>query len=122
MDVGDTQEPEELSSPDRGAASSRDGRDAVPPVVFERRSGVTAAKLDGETSLFDGTNTALVLNETATAIWQELAEPVTLAELVERLTHRFQVPEELVAGGQIASQVSDVLTDLGRRGLVTPTA
>lgn len=85
--------------------------------TYARREDVVATDLDGGVSLFDGSDTALVLNDTASAVWHELARPCTAAELSDRLATRYTTPD----GGRaaIAQQVRALLHDLVERGVVT---
>jgi hypothetical protein len=112
----DTRDAEGSSSPDQAPAGHPGER---PGPSYVQRPGVVSAELDGEISLFDGSDTALVMNSTASAIWQELSLPCTVTELTSRLAGRFTAPDGPLDPEAIAVQIEDLLRDLVERGLVT---
>lgn len=78
------------------------------PDVDEREMG---------TALFLATadDTAIYhLNPTGAALWRLLAEPMTLADVVEVLQHAFPDADR----AEIADDVTAIISDLERRGLV----
>lgn len=81
---------------------------------FARRAGCTACELDGETVVMSVRQGAYyTLDEVATRVWQLLAEPQTLDELVARLTTEYDVAADACRG-----DVHELLTDLRHEGLV----
>jgi len=83
--------------------------------TWRAREGVVAAELDGDVTLFDGTETAFVLNETASEVWDLLADPRDVPALVEVLAERYGTTPD-----SIADDVRALVADLAARGLVVP--
>ena len=59
---------------------------------FVRTDKIISADMDGDTALMSVDNGAYYgLGTVETAIWNALAEPLTVIELVEKLCQRFEV-------------------------------
>lgn len=83
------------------------------PVRLHVRPDVASVELDGQVTVFDGTADALVLNETASAVWRTLTEARTLDEVVAVVAERYGQPEDVVR-----QPVVDLVRDLVDRSLV----
>jgi Coenzyme PQQ synthesis protein D (PqqD) len=83
--------------------------------TWRAREGVVAAELDGDVTLFDGTETAFVLNPTAADLWDLLADPRDLPSLVAVLADRYGT-----TAAAITADVRTLVDELAARGLVVP--
>lgn len=69
---------------------------------------------DGCASLYVGApSRAIVLNETATAVWDAVGEPTTVDEIVDALARRYRV-----GATDLRADVDSVLYRLAAEGLV----
>lgn len=94
-----------------------------PDARFVRAPGVVARKVAGELVLVPvlrdirteatGHPGIFVLNETAEALWEYMAEPRSLDELAQHLTKHFDVSED-----RARQDVDHVLGDMQDRGVV----
>jgi hypothetical protein len=82
---------------------------------WRARDGVVSAELDGDLTLFDGADTAFVLNHTAADVWELLQQPGDVSSVVDVLAERYGVPP-----AAIADDVTSLLRELAARGLVVP--
>lgn len=82
---------------------------------WRARDGVVAAELDGDVTLFDGADTAFVLNSTAADVWQLLQQPRDVPSVVGVLADRYGV-----APAAITRDVTSLVRELAARGLVVP--
>lgn len=81
---------------------------------FAPRASVRELEIDGEITLFHTeTNTALVLNETASDVWRLLDGERTSDEIVRLLRATYDVDERVLAGG-----VEDALHQFSRHNLI----
>lgn len=79
-----------------------------------RRDGLLAAELDNETVLLGVEQGAYFgLETTAQAIWQELAQPRQIAEIVAALTARYDIDQ-----ARCAAQTLAFVEQLAAEGLV----
>lgn len=83
--------------------------------TVQRLETRAAAPMGDEIAMMDlDTGNYAVLNRVAAAIWEEIQEPVTVAELVGRMRARFDVPRE-----QCEAEVLQFLGTLHEKGLVS---
>lgn len=75
-------------------------------VIFSEISDGHAALLDTDGGVYYS------LNPTGATVWQQLAEPCTVADLTTAVTAVFEVPADLAA-----RDIEALLADLAQRGL-----
>lgn len=86
------------------------------PDRFSRAAGVEAAPMKGETVLFNPANRKFcVLNSTAAMIWDILAQPRTVPEIVGAIREKY----EGVDPGRVEQDVRKALEEL--RGIACVT-
>jgi hypothetical protein len=62
------------------------------PPIFQRVPGASSAVVDGDTVVLSPTDMRYhALNDTASAIWDELAQPRTLDQIVSSLSERYDI-------------------------------
>ncbi len=89
---------------------------AIPPGCYLRRPEATEMTVDGERFLADPAGQAIHhLNPVGSALWQLLAEPMSIAEMTDLLQAAF--PD--VARQRLEEDVRALVTSLADRGLVT---
>ncbi len=82
--------------------------------VFKQSPGLMASELDGDTVLMSVDSGAYYgLEATGQAIWTHLAQPVKVADLVDRLLERYNVDRVLCE-----KQVLDFLEKVESEGLI----
>jgi len=82
---------------------------------YQQRPTVEAAPLeDGMILLDPETNQFSVLNQTASAIWESVAQPATSEDIASEIRARFAEAE-----GGVLSDVEETLRQMVERGLVT---
>ncbi len=87
--------------------SSRQPRYRVAP-------GVASSALDGEVTILDPRSGVYFgLEDVSAEVWALLSEPRTVEQLCDSLLERYDVPR-----GECTSDVSELLTELTRHGLV----
>lgn len=79
-------------------------------VIFSEISDGHAALLDTDGGVYYS------LNPAGATVWQQLAEPCTLAELTDALVAVFDVPADVAA-----RDIETLLADLSERGLARPS-
>lgn len=85
------------------------------PDVWRRDPSLPYQKMEEQTVVVDPrTREVHLLNETATRIWDLLAEPHTLEELLGVLGSEYDAPEP-----EIREQVRDFVAGMRERGLVS---
>lgn len=88
--------------------------------LYRRSDRVVYRTIGGEAMLVPITGTSAdltrvyLLNDTAAAAWELLAEPHTLASLCEALGREYNEPDDA-----LRPDVEDLLEDLGKRRLLT---
>jgi PqqD family protein of HPr-rel-A system len=86
----------------------------APQTTVETTSEATSCEVGDETVILDlGSGQYFALDAVGTAIWRHLRTPCTFAALCERLQAEYDVPP-----ARCQSDVSTLLEDLARRGLV----
>lgn len=81
---------------------------------YIRSEKALATPVDDELVMFDGESGKYYgLNEVATAIWERLAQPHTVDELVESLTNEFDVAPE-----RCREELETFIPHLLKRGLI----
>ena len=84
-------------------------------LVGPPRDGVTELEIEGEVSLFvSATNRVVVLNETASAVWNLCDGTRTADEIVQQLAQDFTV-----TAGAITPDVEAALRDLRSAGVLS---
>ena len=87
--------------------------------VYYRNSSIEASPLHGESLLFDPvTNRFCLLNQTASFVWEQLAEPVSEEALTAAVCREFDVPEP----AQVADDVRQTLRRFEELALVAIAA
>ena len=87
----------------------------VPPGCYLRKSEIGVVTIDGESFLADNQGAAIHhLNPVGSAIWTLLAEPVTMADMVDLLLIAF--PD--VGGDQIKGDLADLIDTLVSKNLL----
>ena len=81
---------------------------------FIRTRKIIAADMDGDIALMSVENGAYYgLGKIETAIWNALAEPLTIAELIEKLCQRFEV-----TATQCEQDIQPFLSDMLAENLI----
>jgi hypothetical protein len=81
---------------------------------YQQEPSVEAAPLeDGMILLDPATNQFSVLNQTAAAIWESVAQPATSAEIAAEIRNKFAEVD-----GSLLSDVEQALRDMVGRGLI----
>lgn len=87
----------------------------VPPGYYLRKPGISIVAIDGESFLADAQGATIHhLNPVGSAIWTQLAEPVTMADMIELLLSAF--PD--VDGEQIKNDVAALIDTLMSKNLL----
>jgi len=85
------------------------------PGCYLRKPGIGVVTIDGESFLSDNQGAAIHhLNPVGSAIWTQLAEPVTIADMVDLLLVAF--PD--VGGEQVKGDVADLIDTLVSKNLL----
>lgn len=83
-------------------------------LVFKHTPGLMANELDGDTVVMSVESGAYYgIEGTGQAIWSLLAQPISVADLIERILERYQVDRALCE-----KQVLDYLVTLEKEGLI----
>ena len=87
----------------------------VPPGYYLRKPEISIVAIDGESFLADTQGATIHhLNPVGSAIWTQLAEPVTIADMVDLLLVAF--PD--VGGEQVKGDVADLIDTLVSKNLL----
>ena len=85
-----------------------------PRRTVQRLETMAAAPMGEELAMMDlDTGNYVVLNRIGAAVWEEIAEPVAVSSLIDRLRARFDVPAE-----RCAQDVLGFLAELDAKGLL----
>ncbi len=85
--------------------------------AFRRPGSLPFQKMNDETLVVDPkTREVHLLNPTASRVWDLLASPQTVGDLVGALGREFEAPEEL-----LRADVTALLEELAGKGLIDPT-
>lgn len=79
---------------------------------YKRRDGLEAIELDQEVSIFNGEDRTLMLNETASQIWQLLGEEYDAATIAEVLSRSYACTP-----GSIQPDIERTLDELVQLGV-----
>ena len=83
-------------------------------IVYQRTCDLMEAELGDELVALDAERgTCFGFNEVATCVWKHLAEPATLEQIREGLLEEYEVAEP-----QCTSELSNLLEDLEKKGLI----
>jgi len=80
---------------------------------YLRRQGLATIEIDGEVSIFNGVDRTLLLNSTASVIWETLDEASTAAAIADALAPRYGTTPE-----DIRPSIEDALDQLVEFGVV----
>lgn len=87
------------------------------PTMYQRAVELMEAELGDEIVALDAQRgTCFGFNNVASTVWRELAEPMTLGVLCDRLLAEYDVARD-----QCEAEVAALLTDLVDKGLIRPT-
>ena len=110
--------PEELSSVDDKrllSEHSNAGATEIPPGCYWRNPGVSVVDVDGQSFLADSQGAAIHhLNPTASSIWNLLAEPMSVDEIMQVLLTAF--PD--LDPDRLSQDVNSLVADLMRENLL----
>jgi len=108
---------ESVQAPDTRFTTAQDSirPPHVPPGCYLRKPEIRIVTIDGESFLADNQGAAIHhLNPVGSAIWTLLAEPVTMADMVDLLLIAF--PD--VGGDQVKGDVADLIDTLVSKNLL----
>jgi hypothetical protein len=84
---------------------------------YRRNPAIEVAPMQGESILFDpGTNRFCLLNDTAAAVWEHLANPATIEQISAELLIHFEAP----APAQVEQDVRAALEQFIELAFVAP--
>lgn len=87
-------------------------------VIYHHRADVVACELEGGKALLDlESSNYFKLNDTAALIWEWIGEGASVAQLIHKITDRFDIGEE-----ECAQDVEAIVSSFEENGLVDSQA
>lgn len=86
-----------------------------PDQVLRRKPGLSATEMAGRTVMLDvGSGSYFALDEVGGAVWEALARPTAVREVIAYIDASFEAPDTAA----VARDVTDFLAELLAQGLV----